>query len=77
VVGVSRCRRVGEGNFTPILGRLEGVESGSQSSTAGMAPGKPPIFKENIAAYLSMLAVEQRASGSTQKQALNALVFLP
>ena len=42
-----------------------------------MAPGKPPIFKENIAAYLSMLAVEQRASGSTQKQALNALVFLP
>ncbi len=29
----------------------------------------------DIAAFLSMLAVEQRASGSTQKQALNALVF--
>lgn len=31
---------------------------------------------EDVAAFLSRLAVEQRASVSTQKQALNALVFL-
>lgn len=30
---------------------------------------------EDVAAFLSMLAVRQRASASTQKQALNALVF--
>jgi integron integrase len=30
---------------------------------------------EDVAAFLSMLAVKQRASASTQKQALNALVF--
>ena len=30
----------------------------------------------DVAAFLSKLAVEQRASASTQKQALNALVFL-
>ena len=32
--------------------------------------------RDDVAAFLSMLAIEQRASAATQKQALNALVFL-
>jgi hypothetical protein len=41
-----------------------------RSRTAHAADGS------EVADFLSMLAVEQRASPSTQKQALNALVFL-
>jgi integron integrase len=42
-----------------------------------LAPRSPyAAGAEDVAAFLSRLAVEQRASPSTQKQALNALVFL-
>lgn len=42
-----------------------------------IAPRSPyAATAEDVAAYLSELAVQQRASPSTQKQALNALVFL-
>ena len=42
-----------------------------------LAPRSPYVADaENVAAFLSALAVEQRASPSTQRQALNALVFL-
>lgn len=42
-----------------------------------LAPRSPyAAGAEDVAAFLTKLAVEQRASPSTQKQALNALVFL-
>lgn len=42
-----------------------------------LAPRSPYAARgEEVAAFLSALAVEQRAAPSTQKQALNALVFL-
>ena len=42
-----------------------------------LRPRTPYIAKkEDVAAFLSKLAVTQRASSSTQKQALNAIVFL-
>ena len=42
-----------------------------------LAPKSPyAAGGEEVAAFLSALAVELRASPSTQKQALNALVFL-
>jgi len=42
-----------------------------------IAPRSPyAAAAEDVAAFLSELAVRQRASSSTQKQALNALVFL-
>ena len=41
-----------------------------------LLPRSPQVAEgSDIAAFLSKLAVEQRASASTQKQALNALVF--
>ena len=41
-----------------------------------LAPRTPYVATgEEVAAFLSQLAVEQRSSPSTQKQALNALVF--
>jgi integron integrase len=40
-------------------------------------PGSPATAgAQEVSAFLSMLAVEQRASASTQRQALNAVVFL-
>jgi site-specific recombinase XerD len=42
-----------------------------------MAPRSPyAATKDDVGAFLTSLAVEQRAAPSTQKQALNALVFL-
>ncbi len=42
-----------------------------------MAPRSPyAASTDEVGAFLSVLAVEQRASASTQRQALNALVFL-
>jgi len=42
-----------------------------------LRPRSPYVAgREEVGAFLSHLAVTQRASGSTQKQALNALVFL-
>ena len=44
---------------------------------AFLRPRSPYVAgREEVGAFLSHLAVTQRASGSTQKQALNALVFL-
>jgi len=44
---------------------------------AFLQPRSPQVAtKEDLGAFLTKLAVEQRASPSTQKQALNALVFL-
>lgn len=46
--------------------------------STGSAPSKGPeqATEEDIRSFLSELATEHRASASTQKQALNALVFL-
>ncbi len=42
-----------------------------------LAPRSPSVAEgRDVAAFLSQLAVEQRAAPSTQKQALNAIVFL-
>ena len=44
---------------------------------AFLRPRSPYVAtKDDVGAFLSKLAVEQRASASTQKQALNAIVFL-
>ncbi|MBI5380629.1 MAG: integron integrase [Opitutae bacterium] len=49
----------------------------AQRFAAFLQPRTPPLAEaKDVGAFLSELAVGQRASVSTQKQALNALVFL-
>jgi integron integrase len=60
-----------------LLWRTEGTYRNWARKFAAFIRPKSPYAAEgtDVAEFLSKLAVEQRASASTQKQALNALVF--
>ena len=50
--------------------------TGSNDSSFSTTSGIPEMAEPEIARFLSNLAAESRVSGSTQNQALNALLFL-
>ena len=61
-----------------FLWRTEQTYRGWAKRFADFVQPRTPMISsgEEVSAFLTMLAVEQRASVSTQKQALNALAFL-
>jgi len=69
---IKACRERG------FLWRTEETYRGWAGRFAAFLRTRSPYAagKEEVGAFLSHLAVTQRASGSTQKQALNAIVFL-
>ena len=69
---IKACRERG------FLWRTEETYRGWAGRFAAFLRPRSPYAagREEVGAFLSHLAVTQRASGSTQKQALNAIVFL-